>query len=516
MNNAHPQVEPRSATVAALAAAIPHGTVHGDGHTTVSGITFDSREAAPGILFAALCGADCDGHAFIHSAIERGAVAILAEKVVTEAVPTILTDDSRASLAPLATAFYGDPSRDLTMIGLTGTDGKTTTSFLTQHILTTTGTQTGLIGTAGIEIGDGTSHCLPHQTTPESSLVQGYLREMLEHGTRAAVLEATSHGLAMHRLDGTTFTIAGVTNITHDHLEFHGTIENYRRAKAMLVERVAAVQGTVVVNQDDAGAASLAPYVAGAALVWYSRTNPAADLYADDIRLGTQGSRFTLVAAGERVQVELPLLGAFNIDNALCALGVSRAAGVPLDAAVAALATATCAPGRTAQLRQGQPFSVMVDNAHTPNSMHTILELLRGLHPDGRLISVFGSAGERDVVKRPLLGALAVTIGDIAIITSEDPRNEDADEIIHQIRAGAVEAGGVLGENVFEVTDRAAAIRQAFRRAQPGDCVAILGKGSESSIIWGFEHRPWSDEVAARAELAALGYTEGYRASPGC
>jgi UDP-N-acetylmuramoyl-L-alanyl-D-glutamate--2,6-diaminopimelate ligase len=200
--------------------------VVGDPATEITGVTYDSREAQPGMLFAALRGSDFDGHAYIPAAIERGASAILAEEVVDTTVPVILVENSRAALAPIAAAFYGNPSRELTLIGLTGTDGKTTTSYLVRQILESAGLQTGVIGTVGIEVGDGTSHHLPHQTTPESNLVQGYLREMVEHGTTHAVIEATSHGLAMHRLDGTAFGIAGVTNITHEHLEYHGTIEN--------------------------------------------------------------------------------------------------------------------------------------------------------------------------------------------------------------------------------------------------------------------------------------------------
>lgn len=507
-----PQTAPRTATVAGLAAAIPGSAVSGDGQTPVTAISFDSREVRPGGLFAALRGNDFDGHAYIQAAVERGASAILAEEVLTNAAPTIVVENARAGLARLATAFFGDPSRELTMIGLTGTDGKTTTSFLTRHILTTTGTPTGLIGTVEIDVGDGSSRHLPHQTTPESSLVQGYLREMVEHGTRAAVLEATSHGLAMNRLDGATFAIAGVTNVTREHLEFHGTIENYRRAKAILIERVAGNGGVVVVNSDDEGAMSLMPYAIGSDVVRYSLAGAPADLVADDIAMDARGSRFTLVAQGRRIPVALPLLGGFNIANALCAIGVSRAAGVTLDDAAVALATAPGVPGRVTPIHQGQPFGVVVDYAHTPDSMTKILRLLRGLHPGGRLITVFGSAGERDVTKRPLQGAVAVSAGDIAIVTSEDPRHEDPDQIIREIADGARGAGAVTGETVFEITDRTDAIRLACGLARPGDCIALLGKGHETSIIWGYEHRPWNEEAVARAELTRLGFS-GSRAS---
>lgn len=506
VNDERPKIAKRTVSVARLAGAIAASQVHGDGRAKVNGITFDSRQVEPGDLFAALRGSDFDGHTFIGDAVKRGAAAILAQQVLTTAVPTILTTDSRAALAQLATAFYADPSSELMLIGLTGTDGKTTTSYLTRHILATAGIQTGLIGTVGIDLGDDSQHHLPHQTTPESNLLQGYLREMVEHGTRAAVIEATSHGLAMHRLDGTRFTIAGVTNITTEHLEFHGTVENYRRAKAILVERVAAAGGVVVLNKDDAGAASMADWAGQAPVVWFSTTDTSADLFADQITLDQHGCGFTLVADGQRLPVRLRLLGGFNVENALCALGVSRAAGVDLAHAAAALAEAPGPPGRVTRIQQGQPFGVVVDFAHTPNSMINVLDLLRGLYPNGRLISVFGSSGERDVLKRPVQGEVAVTRGDIAVVTSDDPRHEDPAKIIREIADGARRAGAVSGESVFEITDRTEAIRHALKLAQPNDCVALLGMGPQSHIVWGSHFQPWNEEAVARAELAALGY----------
>lgn len=509
MTNGLPHTVPRSVTLGALARHLPGARLVGDPDTVITGITYDSRLAGAGMLFAALRGSDFDGHCFIDAAVAQGAGAVLAE----EPMPGngLVVEDCRAALAVVSTAFYGHPSRELTLIGVTGTDGKTTTSYLVRHILETAGHLTGVIGTIGIEIGDGTSHHLPHQTTPESNLVQGYLREMVEHSTTHAVIEATSHGLAMHRLDGTRFAIAGVTNITHEHLEYHKTLENYRRAKAILIERVDAAHGVVVLNADDEGARSMASYADPERIAWYSMVNPSADLYADTVVADNNGIRFTLCAEGGRYPVCLPLLGEFNVANALCAIGTTRAAGVGLDVSVHALAGAQGVPGRMNRVQQGQPFNVVVDYAHTPESLAKILTLLRRLHPGHRLIVVSGSAGERDPFKRPLQGAVVAQRADVTIVTSEDPRNEDPDRIIEDIAVGAREKGAVDGETLFCITDRREAIRKAFALAAPGDCVALAGKGHETSIIWGFEHRPWDEASVAREELAALGY-EGMEA----
>lgn len=489
-------------TVAALAASLEHANVVGDGRETVSGITIDSREVQPGDLFAALPGSDFDGHAYIPQAVRAGATAVLAERVTDRLLPVtwIIVNDARAALANVSSVFYGYPDHELTMIGLTGTDGKTTTSFLVRDILRAAGIRTGLIGTVGIEIGDGTRQSLPHQTTPESHLIQRYLREMVSVGTSVAVMEATSHGLAMHRLDGTRFTIAGVTNVTREHLEFHKTVEAYLRAKAILVERVASVGGIVILNRDDAGARRLAEFASGADVRWYSQQE-AADLRATDIDIRSDGCRFRLEVGGWSSPVRLPMLGAFNVSNALCAVGVAMAAGVRLETCVAALEQARGVPGRMTLVDEGQPFGVIVDYAHTPESIEKILRLVRDLHPTGRIIVVSGSAGERDPGKRPLQGDVMARLADVTVITSEDPRNEDPDAIIADIVAGAVEAGGVVGDSVRPVTDREEAIALAFSLANAGDCVLLAGKGHETSIIQGFAHVPWDEEAVARRLL---------------
>ena len=491
----------RASTVCALAAAIPGARLHGSGDITVSGVVYDSRLVQPGDLFAALRGADFDGHEFVRGAEQRGAVALLVESLVPTELPQIVVANSRRALAALTAEHYKHPSQQLGVIGITGTDGKTTTAYLVDHILRSAGAKTGMVGTVAIRIGDREQLHSSRQTTPESSDIQRYLRHMVDASAAWAILEATSHGLAMHRLDHVRFAIAAVTNITREHLDYHGTVENYQRAKATLLERVAADSGVAVVNVDDAGSRAVEHYATGANIIRYSATGGDADLRALEIHSTKAGSEFILDAGtGGRHECTLPLIGAFNVANALCAAGIALAARVTLDAIAGALASAPHVPGRMARIEAGQPFSVVVDYAHTPDAIEKVLTLLRALHPSGRVIAVFGSAGERDVEKRPLQGKIAAQLADISVITSEDPRFEDADAIIAQIAAGAEAAGAVAGKSLFCRTDRREAIQLALDLAHPGDCVLLAGKGHERSIIWGREKLPW-DEAAVAREL---------------
>ncbi len=504
-------VPPRSAapigkTIGELAAAVPGAAFRGDPQTAVQDIQFDSRLIEPGGLFAALRGADFDGHRFIDDALARGAAALLVEEPVHADVAQLVVPDSRAALAPLSAAFFGHPSRSLQTVGITGTDGKTTTSYLLDSIVRAAGRRTGLIGTIAVRIGHDREERLAHQTTPESNLMQRYLRDMVAAGVETAIVEATSHGLAMHRLDGTRFVVGGVTNITHEHLEFHKTLENYRRAKAILVERVASVGGVIVLNADDVGARAMEAFAHGGRVVWYSIRDAGAEIVARDVTVGNDGSRFLLRAHGSEERVSLRLLGTFNIANALCAAGLALATGLDLPAVRRGLEETSGVPGRMDRIDVGQPFTVVVDYAHTPESLRKILGLLRSLHPGRRLIAVSGSAGERDRTKRPLQGAVSAELADISVFTSEDPRNEDPAAIIREIAAGALAAGGRRGEDVFEVIDRRDAIAAAFAAARPGDCVLLAGKGHETSMIWGYEHRPWDEAATARDLLIAGGY----------
>lgn len=501
----------RSVALQELRAVAPDAQLTGDATQQIRGIVYDSRLVQPGDLFAALRGADLDGHAYVAGAQARGAAALLVEEAVDSPLPQIIAANSRATLAAISHAFYGNPSHDIGVVGITGTDGKTTTSFILDHLLRTAGHKTGLVGTVAIRIGDQEDLHASRQTTPESNDIQRYLREMADAGVEWAVLEATSHGLAMHRLDHVRFQIGAITNITHEHLDFHRSLENYRRAKAMLLERVGASGGAAVVNADDAGSRAIEPYAHGARLLRYAIHDAAADVQASDVVKSGNGSRFTLQTREfGAAEIDFPLIGEFNIANALCAASVALIAGIDIETVAAGLASAPPVPGRMRRVAAGQPYSVVVDYAHTPESLEKVLQLLRGLHPGGRLLAVFGSAGERDVAKRPVQGSVAARLADVVVVTSEDPRNEDADAIIAQIVAGAEQAGGDTGTNLFARTDRREAIALAISLAQPGDCILLAGKGHEGSIIWGNSKLPW-DEAGVAQELLA---EAGFAASP--
>ncbi|MBA3337241.1 MAG: UDP-N-acetylmuramoyl-L-alanyl-D-glutamate--2,6-diaminopimelate ligase [Chloroflexia bacterium] len=499
-----------SVSVQDLIADVPNARIIGFQSVRVCGVQYDSRRIEPGDLFAALRGGAADGHDYLKQAILRGASALLVElpfSAPPEGVAQIVVRNSRVALAPIAASFFGQPSHQIPVIGITGTDGKTTTSYLLSAIFRAAGLVAGLISTVAIRIGDDVTHDANRQTTPESVDVQRYLREMVGRGVNWAIVESTSHGLAQHRLDCTRFSIGAVTNITHEHLEFHKTIDAYRRAKAILLERVGAVRGTIVINADDDGAKSIEKYAVGASILRYSAIGANADFRAHDVRMGPKVSCFNLKSPAGNIAIELPLVGEFNIANALCAIAIASAAGVGLEDIAQGLALAPAVPGRMARIDAGQPFTVVVDYAHTPESLSKVLTLLRRLHSGGRLVVVSGSAGERDKTKRPLQGKVCAELADFSVFTSEDPRNEDPDEIISQIADGARLAGSREVEDYARITDRGKAIAFALGMACAGDCVLLAGKGHEQSIIWAGEYRPWDDASAAHTALLELGFS---------
>jgi UDP-N-acetylmuramoyl-L-alanyl-D-glutamate--2,6-diaminopimelate ligase len=478
----------------------------GDAETVVSDIHYDSRLVTPGDLFVAISGGHFDGHDFVHSAIERGAVAVFAERIVQTAVPSLVAENTRSALPRVAARFFDHPSRDLGVIGITGTDGKTTTSYLVDWILRSAGRTTGLVGTISVRIADQIVDHETRQTTPESLDMQRHLRAMVTAGCEWAVLEATSHGLDLHRLDEIRFSIGAVTNITHEHLEHHKTISAYRRAKGRLFERVGDSGGTAIINLDDEGAREMLRYAGASTPLTYSAEGENADICAENVQVDVHGSRFTLVTPAGVADVSFPYLGSFNVSNALCAVGIALATGVDIKTIAASLATAPPVPGRMARIDCGQPFTVVVDYAHTPDSLSKVLSLLRNLNPDGRLIAVSGSAGDRDRTKRPLQGEVSARLADFSIFTTEDPRFEDADAIIDEIAEGATRIGARPGEHFLCITDREEAIRESFARAKQGDAVVLAGKGHERSIIWGHEKRPWDEGRVAMNLLQEMGY----------
>ncbi len=504
-------------TIRALLAVSPEiaatAQIYGDPDTAISGLAYDSRQVTPGTLFAAWQGAAFDGHRFIAGALDRGAVALLAERPIDDprARCTVVVRNSRAALAQLAASFYHDPSLELGLIGVTGTKGKTTTSFLIEALLGQQ-FQTGLIGTVDLKVGPQRWRNPIHQTTPEALDVQRMLREMVEAEVAWGILETSSHALATFRVDRCAYDIAVITNVTHEHLDFHGTYDQYLAAKATLFDRLAtpgvkpsllAHRGTVI-NRDDPGAATIIGRARGVRELTYG-LSPEATIRATDLHVGGDGLRFTLTSPWGTVPIRTPLLGRFNVYNALAAAGATLLADLPLARIAEGLAAFGGVPGRVQRIDAGQPFLVVVDFAHNADSLEQILILLRGV-TRGRLIAVFGSAGERDVAKRGMMGAICARLADFGIFTDEDPRGEDPLAIIQAIAAGTASAGWREGHEYLSITDRRAAIARAFTLAQPGDVVLLAGKGHENSIVYADGAIPWDEATEARLALARLGY----------
>lgn len=503
--------------LSALIASVPNATVRGNAEIDIHEVVFDSRLATPASLFVALRGGYADGHMFLRAARAAGAVAAVVERDAAaihsaEYAAVVEVDDSRAALASIAAAYYSQPSAALRLIGVTGTDGKTTTSHFIDAICRTAGMTTGLIGTVEIRIGDERDVHESRQTTPESLLVQGYLATMRDRGIDVAIVEATSHGLELHRVDGCLFDIGVITNITREHLDFHGTIANYRAAKGGLLRRVAEARhagklGISVVNADDEGAMAVLPSASGSDVVLYSAAGDSvAAVTASEIEADGAGSQFRLATPAGSTDVRIHLPGRYNVANALAAAAAGLALGFRLDVIAAGLASLKSVSGRMETVEMGQPFAVIVDYAHTPEAIRSVLAEARRL-ASGKVMVLFGSAGERDVEKRAIQGAVAVTNADFAVFTSEDPRFEDADGIIEQIAAGAEEAGGRRGVDFDCIEDRRAAIADLLSRAAPGDVLVLAGKGHEQSMIYGAEKRPWNESAVARELLQELGYT---------
>lgn len=466
----------------------------------VRGLAYDSRSVERGTLFFAVPGAHQDGHDFVQGAVAAGALAVVVERELPELpVPQIVVDRTRRALADAADAWFGQPSRDLTVIGITGTDGKTTTSFLAAELLRSGGRRPGLIGTVAVDVGDERLSNHDRNTTPEALELQALLARMVKAGNDSVVLEATSHGLALERTRNCRFEIGVVTTVTSEHLELHGTVENYRAAKARLIEEAP----LAILNADDDSFAYFRDRARDRVLTYAIETD--ADLRATDLTSHAGGSAFAFVVEGVRHEVRLPMPGRYNVSNALAALAIAHASGVDLAAATEALAHTAGVPGRMERVDAGQPFAVVVDYAHTADSLAKVLQTLRPL-TQGRLLAVFGSAGERDPTKRPAMGAVGARLADITIVTDEDPRLEDPRVINEAIAQGAREAGAVDGETLLVIDDRREAIARAVALARPGDVLVLAGKGHEESIFYGAESHPWDDRVVAREALAAAGW----------
>lgn len=474
----------------------------------VLAIAYDSRKVTQGGLFVAVPGVHTDGRRFLKDAHERGAIAALGaplEDVHELPLPYIEVADVRTALANLACAFYDYPARRLCTIGVTGTDGKTTTSNLISSLFETIGKRTGLMTTANFRISGQEWENTTRQSTLEALEIQQFLRRMLDEQVTHAVIEATSHGLALQRVYGCEFDVGVVTNITQEHLDFHKTLDAYRRAKARLFEMLdptrdkgLAAHPIAILNRDDVSYDILKPYCR-VPILDYGIDTPAA-IRAVDIQLNASSTSFRVLLPDGEVMVKTTLVGRFNISNCLAAIATAYSQGIAIEDIVRGLASAQGVAGRMERIEEGQPYAVIVDYAHTPDSLQKVLNTLRPLTA-GRLIAVFGSAGERDTQKRPIMGRIAGEMTEFFVITDEDPREEDREQILRDIAVGAEEVGKHQGRDFLCIADRTEAIRTAFAYAQPGDTVLLAGKGHEQSIFIGKDKLPWDDRQVAREQI---------------
>ncbi|HUH81085.1 MAG TPA: UDP-N-acetylmuramoyl-L-alanyl-D-glutamate--2,6-diaminopimelate ligase [Solirubrobacteraceae bacterium] len=488
----------------------------GAGAVDLTGLAYDSRQVHGGELFFCVTGFQHDGHEFAPSAVRAGARALVVERPLELGVPEVLVPSVRAAMAPLAARFFGNPSRELKVVGVTGTNGKTTTTFLLRSLLERAGGYgCGLLGTVKSVIA-GEDRPV-ERTTPEAIDLQSDLRAMLDGGDRACAMEVSSHALELGRADAIEFAAAVFTNLTQDHLDFHPTMEDYFRSKRLLFRPAAGEPpARSIVNVGDPYGRRLADELGDAVTF---AIDAEADYAAERIRCEPGRSSFTLSAEGRRRELELPLPGRFNVANALGALAAARALGIELEPLLAALEHGVSVPGRLEPVDEGQGFAVLVDYAHTPDSLANVLEAAREMTAgapgaSGRVVCVFGAGGDRDRAKRPLMGEIAARLADFVIVTSDNPRSEDPERIIAEIMAGVPGggaggvpgggAGGGPGGGVSTEVDRRAAIGRALAAAAPGDVVVIAGKGHEQGQeLAGGRKLPFDDVTVAREALRA-------------
>lgn len=468
----------------------------------IAGIAYDSRRVNPGELFVAIPGFNVDGRRFIGDAIARGAVAVVAQAgngwgtpPQAAGVHLVAVPSARAALARLAAAFYGYPALRMRVVGVTGTDGKTTTSYMIGAIMEKAGYRTGVITTVALKLGGRTVANPWHHTTPEALELQSLLSQMIDARTDYAIIETSSHGLALNRVDCCHYDAAIFTNLTSDHMDFHTSREDYLAQKARLFASLAeasdkGVPKAAILNVDDPAS----EYLAGVSPVkplTYGIDN-AADVQARELSPGTWGSNFTMVTPAGEMRVELPLIGRFNVYNALAAAAFGFSQGLALDDVRAGLEGFSGVPGRMERVDAGQDFGVFVDFAHTAGALEAALRALRPACR-GRLIVVFGCPGERDRSKRARMGEVAARLADSVILTSDEPRSEDPLAIIREIEAGVLAAGKREGLDYMVKPDRREALTEALGRAGTGDVVLLAGKGHEDCIIYADRRIPWSD-----------------------
>jgi UDP-N-acetylmuramoyl-L-alanyl-D-glutamate--2,6-diaminopimelate ligase len=504
-------------TLAALCEAHTSLTLVGEPLTPITGIACNTKlgDVRPGVLFAPLDLRAAQIAPVAAAAVAQGATALLVERRLDAAVPQLIASETRTALPRVSAAFYGFPAHHVPSIGVTGTDGKTTTAFLIDAILQSAGIPSGLISSAAARFGPKLLYqaALSTHSTPEAPTVQRWLRRMVDDGARWAVLEATSHGLALHRLDEVRFSVAAITFISQDHLGFHKSVAAYKRAKAILFERVAETGGVAVINVDDPAAREMVAYVGSAQVITYSAAGRDADVRAAGLALGKDGTRFELATPAGAARVMMPLLGDFNVPNALCAAAVALAIDVPLVDIVRGLGQAAPVPGLLARIDAGQPFTVLIDEAKSPLHLVMALEVAQLLAAGNRIIALVGGTDWMGAGMLRHLGQVAALAADYAVFTGQDPGLEDPAALAAQIAVGARAAGGRRGKTFTCVADREQAIRHALEVARPGDCVVLIGKGAEEVRRVGGETVPWDEAAIAQEVLAELGY-RGYYPEP--
>jgi UDP-N-acetylmuramyl-tripeptide synthetase len=501
----------REWTLGELAGRQPGAVVHGDSTVAIGDVTYDSRKASPGALFVAIKGTALDGNQFVDAARKKGTSAVASEQPPQPGGPWVQVPDAREALATFAAAVLGDPAERLELVGVTGTNGKTTTTYLVDAALRAAGGRVGLLGTVQYRIGDRLAAAV--RTTPESSDLQALLGEMVDEGCRYAVLEVSSHSLELKRVHGCRFRTAVFTNLTRDHLDFHGDMDAYFVAKRRLFAERLRPDGRAVLNADDARVGDLK--AASTAPVWTYGIDEPADFTASGITLSLEGTRFRLESPVGSFDVLSPLIGRFNVSNLLAGFAAATSLGVPPEAALHGLTSVTGVPGRLERVQAGQPFTVVVDYAHTDDALKNLLETVRQLGPR-RVITVFGCGGDRDRSKRPLMGAVAARLSDVVVVTSDNPRSEPPEAILEEIQKGMGGAGGPESPPASRaavaapqrkaerhvIVDRREAIARALELAEPGDAVVIAGKGHETYQVLRDRTIPFDDRQVARDALS--------------
>jgi UDP-N-acetylmuramoyl-L-alanyl-D-glutamate--2,6-diaminopimelate ligase len=463
-------------------------TIDGDARLGITAVTYRSGEAGPGSLFFCVPGTQTDGHDFARAAVDAGAVALVVERRLPLEVTQVVVPSVRAAMGPISAAYYGRPSDRLAVVGVTGTNGKTTTTYLLESVFRAAGLVPGVIGTTGVRMA-GTPEAFP-RTTPEAPDLHRLFARMVERGVQAVAMEVSSHGLHQRRVGGIRFDCAVFTNLTQDHLDYHGTLEEYFRSKALLFDPSVAERAAVNWDSPE-GRRLLRPDLP--ALTY--GLSEGADLRAEDVATGLTGLSFRVGTS----KIRSRLRGRFNVSNCLAAMAASRSVGIDERATVQGIAALPGVPGRLEPVEEGQDFLVVVDYAHTPDSLENVLAAARALTSQ-RVLVAFGCGGDRDRGKRPLMGEVATRAADLTFITSDNPRSEDPLAIVAEIEAGATRGGGPF---VVE-PDRRAAIHAAIREARAGDVVVIAGKGHETGQELAGRVIPFDDRVVAGEELRAL------------